>query len=180
MGTKKTKRRVRMSRFRKIVGILERSLYLISERVRLVAEFLMGGMVMLIVADVFLRYCFNRPLPFSLELIQIGLSLTVFCGMVICTAKKGHIVMDIFVHRFPQRLQTAMSSFFYFLCTGLLGVMTWQYFVYAMATKESGAESPILKIPIYTSYLVIAVCVALVFLLLMSQFIHFTAEAVSK
>ena len=137
-------------------------------------------MTLFIVADVFLRYVFNRPLAYTLELVEIALSLVVFFGVVVCTARQGHIEMNILVVRLPKRAQLAIDCFVYFLCTGLFVVIAWRVFAYAMHTQQIGTVTTILKVPLYPSLLVIALCSVLVTLLLLSQFVHYIRKAISE
>ena len=169
-----------ISRFRKIAGLIEQSLYQISDRGRLVGEVVLGGMVLFIVADVILRYAFDQPMSYALELIEVALSLVVFFGLIMCTSRRGHIDIPVLVTRFSRQVQAATNSFVYFLGTGLFSVMAWRLFAHAMHVQQIGTVTTILKLPHYPFILVIALCSVLVTLLLLSQLIHFIVEAVSE
>ena len=161
---------------RRIAKPVEQALYRASEIVGLVGEAVLGGIVLLIVVDIILRYGFNRPLAFSLELVEFGLCLIVFLAIAVCTAHRGHVNIDIFLRRFPKRGQAAINSFIYFLATGIFGLMVWGLVIYAM---WSGV-SIMLKLPYQPFILWAAFCILLTCLLFLSQFIHFVVEAVRK
>ncbi len=130
--------------------------------------------------DVALRYIFNQPLAYSYELIESVLCLVVFFGIAICTARKGHVDIGIIVERFPQRVQAAISSFYYFLSTVLFGVIAWQMFAQTIQTQQMGKVTAILRIPYYPFVGVVALCSVLIALLLLSQLVHFFSKAVSE
>jgi len=137
-------------------------------------------MILLIVADVMLRRIFNQPLAYSLELVEATLPMVVFFGIVVCTARQGHIDIGVLVMRFPQRVQAAISSSVYFLTAGLFSLIAWRCFVHAMHHQQLGTVTIILRIPIFPFFFVVALCSVVATLLFLSQFIHFTAKAVSE
>lgn len=159
---------------------VEQILYHISDIGRLVGEVLLGGIVSLMVADIILRYIFNRPLAYSKEMVELTLVLVVFFGIAICTAQRGHVKMDIFLMRFPQRVQAVINSFIYILATGLFSLITWRSFVYVMQIRDRGQESAILGVPIYPFVFMVALWSLLITLLFLSQLIHFVVEASRK
>jgi TRAP-type C4-dicarboxylate transport system permease small subunit len=159
---------------------VERILYRTSDIGRLVGEFVLGGMVLLIVADIVLRYIFNSPLSYSLELVEVGLAVVVFFAIVVCTADRGHINIDIFLKRFPERAQAAINSFFYLICTGLFGLLVWRCTLYAMRLQDMGQVTMMLRVPYYPFVLVMALCSLLASLVFLSQFIRFVVKAVRK
>jgi TRAP-type C4-dicarboxylate transport system permease small subunit len=137
-------------------------------------------MTLLIVADVTLRYVFNQPLAYSLEVVELALSVVVFFGIVMCTARQGHVAIDIVVTRFSPRVKAAINSFVYFLSTGIFGVLAWRLFVQGINIQQAGKMTPILKIPQYPLILVFALCSVLVALLFLSQLVHFIRRALSE
>lgn len=146
----------------------------------LVSEFLLGGVVLVIVLEIVRRYIFNRPAAYTVELVETGLSIIVFLAIAVCTVERGHINIDIFLKRFPRRAQAAINSFFYLLCTGLFGLIAWRCVVYAVQLQDMGQISMMLKMPYYPFVLVIALGTLLTCLVFLSQFIHFVVEAVRK
>lgn len=159
---------------------VERALYQTSEIGRLVSEVALGGLVSLTVVDIILRYVFNNPLAYTVELVGLALAIVVFFGIVVCTAQRGHVNINVLLTRFPRRVQAAINSFFYFLSAGIFGVIAWRSVVYAMQTQDMNLVSTMLKLPYYPFILVIALCSLLTGLLFLSQFIHFVVETVRK
>ena len=165
---------------RRSVHSIERTLYNISGVSGWVSQYLLGGIVMVTVVDIGLRYVFNRPLAFTVELVELGLSIIVFCAIIVCTAQRGHINLNILLMKFPKRSQAAVNSFIYIVCTFVFIVMSWRCVVYAFQLKDMGQVSMMLKLPYYPFVFVIAICAFLTCLIFLSQFVHFVNEAVRK
>ena len=165
---------------KKIAGFLDRLLYRISEMSRLVGGIILGGMILFIVADVASRYILNQPFPFSLELVERLLSIVVFFGLILCTARKGHVVLGVLVDKVSLRIQLTINSIVYFLSTAMFAVITWRLFVHVIQTKEIGTVTSILRIPHYPFILLVALSSVLITLLLFSQFVHYIKEVVSE
>lgn len=165
---------------RELLHRVERTLYRASNIGGLASEFLLGGVVLLIVLEIVRRYIFNRPLAYTVELVEMGLSIIVFLAIAVCTVERGHINIDILLKRFPRRAQAAINSFFYLLCAGVFGLIAWRSVVYAMQLQSISQVSMILKLPYYPFVLVIALCALLTSLVFLSQFIHFVVEAERK
>ena len=159
---------------------VERGLYKTSDTGKLVGEVILGGIVLLIVADIILRYVFNRPIAYTVEVVEVALSIIVFFGIIICTAQRGHVNMDILLTRFPRRVQGAVNSFLYLLSAGLFGLIAWRCVIYAMQLQDMGRVSIMLRLPSYPFVLVIAFCSFLTSLLFLSQFIRFVDVALRK
>ncbi|HYW75626.1 MAG TPA: TRAP transporter small permease subunit [Gammaproteobacteria bacterium] len=56
----------------------------------------LGAMMLLIVADVSLRYLFNMPIYGSVELTRYMLAVVVFGGLSLVTLDRGHIEVTLF------------------------------------------------------------------------------------
>ena len=165
---------------RELLHRVERTLYRASNIGGLVNQFLLGGVVLLIVLEIVRRYIFNRPIAYTVELVEMGLSIIVFLAIVVCTVERGHVNIDMLLRRFSPRSQAAINSFFYFLCAWLFGLIAWRCFVYALQLRIISQVSMMLKLPYYPFVLVMALCALLTSLVFLSQFIHFVAEAVRK
>ncbi len=159
---------------------VERTLYQTSGIGSLVGKCLLGGIVLITVVDIALRYVFNRPLAYTVELVELALALIVFFGIVGCTAQRSHININILLTRFPKRGQAGINGFFYFLSAGLFGLMAWRCVIYAIQLWDIGQVSMMLKLPYFPFVLVVALCSLLTGLVFLSQSIHFVVEAVRK
>lgn len=165
---------------KRLLNRIEQALYQTTEAGRWVGYAALGVIVLLTVLDITLRYVFNRPLGYAVEVVELALCIVVFIGIIVCTAKRAHVIMDILLTRLPQRGAAAINSFMYFFATVTFGVMTWRFVIYAIQSQEMQRVSMMLKWPYYPFVLFSALCGLLTTLLFLSQFIHFVAKAVRK
>lgn len=56
----------------------------------------LAAMMLITVADVFMRYVFSAPISGSAEITQILLTLTVFTGFILVSRDGSHVVVSIF------------------------------------------------------------------------------------
>ena len=164
----------------KITSHVEHGLNRASEIGRLVGEVALGGIVLMIVIDVILRYGFDRPLAFSIELVEVALLLVVFFGIAVCTAQRSHVLIEILVMRFPRRLQAITESLVHFLGATLFGIAAWRIFTYAILVKEMGNVTMMLRLPYYPFILIAGICSTLVSLLLWLHFAQFISKSIQR
>ena len=165
---------------KQLLNRIEKSLYRTTEAGKLVGNILLLGIVLLIVVDSILRYVFNQPLGYAVEVIEFALGILVFLGIVICTAYRGHVKIDALLMRFPQRGQAVINSFFYFFATVIFGLMAWQAVLYALESEDMGLVSMMLQLPYHPFIYIMAFFSLFACLLTLSQFIHFVIEATKK
>ena len=165
---------------KQLLNRIEKSLYRTTETGKLIGNVLLLGIVLLIVVDIVLRYVFNRPLAFSVEVIEFALGILVFLGIVICTAYRALVKIDALLTRFSTRAQATINSFFYFIATVIFGLMSWQAVLYALESQDMGLVSMMLQLPYHPFIYIMAFFSLFACLLTLSQFIHFVIEATRK
>ena len=83
-------------------------------------------LVMLVVcADVILRYFFNRPMFWVLESTQFALVFITFLGATWVLKNDGHVRMDIVINRLSQRTQNRINIVTSILCAVACLIVTW-------------------------------------------------------
>jgi TRAP-type C4-dicarboxylate transport system permease small subunit len=135
-----------------------------------------GGMValmFLIVADVCLRYLFNRPIASSNELVMFLMAVVVFSALSYTETANGHVIIDLVVSRFSSGVKTVVRGVMSILSLALFALIAQQNIVRAKALQIEGLRSPILHVPVYPFYLFVAfgcalLCVVLLIHLLVS------------
>lgn len=120
-------------------------------------------MMMLTVADVFLRYVFDSPIKGSMELTEYIMVCVGTLGLAWCALQGAHIKVDLIVSKFSQRVQKYIDSFNYVLLMGVAGLITWQTFVRAGTVRRLGVDSAMLEIPRYPFVLVVSLSYFLLF-----------------
>lgn len=94
------------------------------------------AIVLLVFIDVFGRYFLKAPLRGSLELVEQTMVLSGGFAIIYCTAKRGHVVVDVLFGRFSKRLQKIMISVFSLVGFGISIVLAYNIYLYTMRQME--------------------------------------------
>ena len=84
-----------------------RRLALFAEKAASLAA-IAGGMLILavaalVVASVLGRWLLGKPIPADFELVEIGVGIAIFAFLSYTQLRGGHIAVDTFTRRLPQR-----------------------------------------------------------------------------
>jgi TRAP-type C4-dicarboxylate transport system permease small subunit len=158
----------------------ERVLSDVTHRVSNVGQIVLMVMVLLVIVDVTLRRVFNRPFPWSLEVVQVMLVVVIFFSIAYCGVKKAHVSIDALISKFPPKVQVIIDVITYSLGVLLFAFMTWGGAVSAMGKWHTHYITGILPIPIYPFSLVVAFGSALLALVLLVQLLNLIINRVSK
>jgi len=105
----------------KLRDFFERTLDVLGAGAGVLIAFLMLG----VCADVCMRYFFNRPLFWMIEVTQYAMVFILFLGTAWLLRKEGHVVMDVLINRLGQKSRTLTN-----VITSILGaivcfIITW-------------------------------------------------------
>jgi TRAP-type C4-dicarboxylate transport system permease small subunit len=98
--------------------------------------------------DVAGRYCFNRPIPGSPELIELGMGLLCSLAILYTTTEYGHVVVDLLLPRFSKRFQAIVNGAGSLLGFALWAVLAPKVFLNGISEVNMGLATGILFIPI--------------------------------
>jgi tripartite ATP-independent transporter DctM subunit len=110
-------------------------------------QFTLAALMLLITADVGLRYFFNRPIKGSYELVEFMLVMVVFLGLAYTQTRKGHISVSLLTANMPFSRQVVIKSLTSLLCLGIFLLVTWRSFMQAGVWQSSNTVSGVLEIP---------------------------------
>jgi TRAP-type mannitol/chloroaromatic compound transport system permease small subunit len=83
----------------------------INEWLGKIVSYVLLLLMITVTYDIFMRFFFNRPTSWAMEVSQFSL-LTITCfGVGYVFLHRGHIVVDIIFNRFPSRARAAISLF---------------------------------------------------------------------
>jgi tripartite ATP-independent transporter DctM subunit len=133
----------------KIVRGLDRPFSPLSRIMDTIGQGVLALMVLLITADVVLRYAFNRPVKGSYEIVELMLVVIVYLGLAFVQVKKAHISVTIVTEKLSARAVAVLESATYILCLGIFVLITWQCAVKAEVLRADGTTSDLLLIPNY-------------------------------
>ncbi len=108
--------------------------------------------------DVILRYCFNRPIHWMLEITEYIMLYVPFLGAALVLKEEGHIRVDIIINRLSERKRTIMDiiasligGMVMSVYTWFGGQVTWTQFMRGVPALES------LKTPVFIILMIIPI-----------------------
>ncbi|MEO4000823.1 TRAP transporter small permease [Mesorhizobium sp. CAU 1732] len=119
----------------------------------------MGAIMLIVVADVLMRYIFGTPLSWSYNLIGLYLMVAVFFLALSDTLQNhGHIAIDIFQHRIPHRARHLSLSLGYLLSTIVMALIGWQAWLrFKSAYVNDDRIAAIIPWPTWIAYFIVMV-----------------------
>ena len=164
----------------KIVASLGRVVYRASQLLYSVGAGVLGLLMFLTGADITLRYIFNRPISGSLELTEFMMAIIVSFGIAYCAVKRGHVNVELFISRFPQRVQAVINSITGLMSLGMFVLMTWQLVAHTMEQYGSKVTSTVLYIPAYPFVGLVTLGSALLCVVLLLDFFDYLSKAMKR
>lgn len=140
----------------------------------------LAAMMFLTVADVFLRYAFNKPILGSYELIQFMLLITIAVGLAYCGLEKAHVTIDTVTSHLSRRSRAIVNSFVGFLGLVVALLITWQACVYAVVLLQSQVVSTALLLPVYPFVAFLAFGAVLFCLVLLLHLLEFVLDGIRR
>lgn len=149
---------------------LEKLLFFLSDKLKMVGAAALFGMAVLTCADVVGRL-FDRPIFGSIELVSFMGVLAVAMALPVTQLGKGHIGVELFVDKLPRK-----GRLFFELCTetvsfALFIVISWRMFLFSLKLKASGEVSMNLHLPEYAIVFVLACCCVVLCLVILLSFL---------
>ena len=167
-----------MNAIRKMALSTEKAINLMSKMLNIVGVGFLVAMMMLTVADVFLRYAFNKPILGTIELTEFIMAIVSFSGLAWCAAKSGHARVTLIVHRYTKRAQGVLNAIAFMLCLSVVPLVAWQGFAASNHARITGKISFLLEIPAYPFYIVLGVGFTVLTLVIIVLFVKSLIEVV--
>ena len=142
---------------------LDRGYHMIERALNYVAAAFLFSLMLLAVAEVFMRKVFNSPIHGQADLVEIMIPTMGFFGLAYCQRLAGHVRMELLIHRLKGR-SLWLFEFTGNLATLLIVVLmiwgTWQNFENAWLLGDSSMDA---QIPVWPPKLIIFVGFCLLF-----------------
>jgi TRAP-type C4-dicarboxylate transport system permease small subunit len=100
----------------------------------------------------------------------------VFFGWTYTLISGGHVRLDTFISRFPERAQAISGFITSFIGLVILGLITWQSALKAAASSKTGEVIDVVNIPIYPFQCFVAIGAFAFCLELLVQMLHYVNE----
>ena len=114
-----------------------------------VATGVLGLMMLLTVADVFLRYFFNSPITGTTEVTEFMMVIVVFPALALCAVKRRHVQVDLLVGLLPRRAQTIIDSITLLLALCTYIIITYHSVLEAMEVETTTSLLSLPHAPFY-------------------------------
>ena len=151
---------------------LERVIYPFSRGITVLSMIAAVAMMLLVTVDVFMRRALNQPIFGAYEIGKVLLVIVVFCGVAYVMSVKGHVMVDTLVRLYPKKLQIAVARIAYFLSLIIVALISWQSAVYGLDMVRVGETTVLLRILVSPFIFVVAFGSAVLFLVILVQFIY--------
>ena len=122
-----------------VVKVLNR----ITEVFNFIAIAALGCMLLLVCANVVMRYIFKNPIPGTYEMTQALMICLTPCIAVTIMAKQC-IWVDVITAKFNRIGQLIVDIITLPISVGIIGVMAWQGFNMILTSYNKGTYSPIM------------------------------------
>lgn len=139
-------------------------LNLVSRTLSMVGVILVIPMMLLIIADVFLRAVFNSPITGTAEIACLML-ICMSMGMAWPALEEKHLKIEFIMNLFPPRIQSFVDSITLIGGMFIVIIMAWRNLISALwRNKIDEVSSVLLPIPLFPFHLVLVIGLAAMFL----------------
>jgi len=125
--------------------------------------------VLVVVADVALRYLFAAPILGSLDIVTLLLLVVIFSGVAYTAHLKRHVAVDVVVSRLKPRIRAVIDSITGIIAAILLGLMIWQGLIEADILRVQTAVTAQLRIPLFPFDLFLTLGLVLLLLVVLAD-----------
>ncbi|MFC3230446.1 TRAP transporter small permease [Marinibaculum pumilum] len=111
-----------------------------------IASLLLFFMMALTVVDTFMRKVFSSPIGSAFELTELSLTLVIFAGLPLITARRGHVQVELIEPFLSRAVRRAGDLVIDLVVTIALAVLCWQLWVKAAEQVGYGDTTSVLEI----------------------------------
>ncbi len=137
----------------------------------LVAAGVLFLMMLLTVADVFLRATLSKPIIGTTEITEQMMVAVVFLGFGWCALQRKHVQVDLFVSHYPPGTRRVIDLIINFIGLVLVAVICWRTFVTTLTVQRLGLICSYIGVPKFPFYALTAFGWAVLFIVMSSFFI---------
>lgn len=137
----------------------------------LVAMGVLFLMMLLTVADVFLRATLNKPIIGATEITEQMMVAMVFLGLGWCALQGKQIRVDLFASRYPPGTKRVIDLIVYFVGLILVAMICWRTFMATLTVQQLGIICSYIGVPKFPFYALAAFGWAVLFVAMASLFV---------
>ncbi len=141
---------------------------------------ILAMMMLLTVADVTLRYFFNKPILGSYEITEFMMTMLAAFTIGYAGMLKAHVNVDLVYTRLPERVQGMISIFTNLLCVVFFGLMFWRNIYQSSVLREAHSVSSALSIPEFPFMFLLGIGFGIMALVFLLQLLESIAKAAGQ
>ena len=144
-----------------------------SRTINIIGMVMLILMMLVVAIDVTGRYLFNKPLPGSIDIVELLMVIVVFFALAYCG--EGHLRVDIVYGHLPKRVQLILDCITFAAGVFIVALISWQLFARAwnIFVDPPGPHTLNLNVPIWP-FLCVAGVGSLIFCLeLLARLFHY-------
>jgi len=136
-----------------------------------VAGLAIAVMIAVTSVDVVGRW-FGRPLTGAYDVVELLGAIAITGALPYTTACKGHVAIDFLIHKLPGRISRAVDILTRLVTISMFAFLTWRFVQYGMELKASGQVTLTLRWPIFWMPCWMALCSAVMLLVLVFELVR--------
>jgi TRAP-type transport system small permease protein len=117
----------------------------------------LATIILITFADVSLRYCFDKPIKGSLDIIESTMAILGASAIVYTTMQRGHVSVDWLTSRFSRRARNIVLSFGSFLGFLTWGLVAYEAFLVGIAAVRDQEVSLVIAMPLGPFRIIMAI-----------------------
>lgn len=83
-------------------------------------------MILFVVTNVLSRFIFKKPLPGTIEVIELVTVLIAFFSVGYTEVRRSHIYVELVISKLPRKVRSIVGSIMYLICTAFFGVLGFE------------------------------------------------------
>ncbi len=120
-----------------------------------IGQVVLAASMLIIVANIISRL-FWKPVPGTVEIVEIFGAIMLSMGVAYCAILKGHIYVDILFDRFSPRVQSTIDLITNTMALVFSGLLARESLIFATRMMHRGYLTAHLKLPIHPSIYLVA------------------------
>lgn len=157
-----------------MLGQLSKGIDVFNTKQGEVSSLLALPLLGVVVYEVVMRYAFNAPTTWGFEATTFLYGVHYMLGLAYCDVQGGHVRVDIFTSRLPQRTQAVFgivtNLLFFMPVIVYLTIASWKYAATSIAGRELNPTS--WAPPIYPIKTLMAIAITFLLIQGVSNLIH--------
>jgi len=139
-----------------MLSIITKAIHRVTWMAEILAEIGLVGLFLLVLHEVIVRYVFDAPTLFSVELSEYLLILVAFMSIGWVLKEDRHVAVSFVMDRMPEKVRLGMKLLTSVLTMAFLAIIVWQGSRTVLtAFRGNYHSSSLLEFPMWIPYLLI-------------------------